>query len=144
MVYLDRIYTKSGDTGETSLGDGSRVPKTHPRIMAYGGVDELNAGPFENFGRRQHIFGMGQPTHSNNGRMFDDHHSVGRRSFDKSFSERPLPKVSLSVSHPSHSIYNNLVHSSNSIPSVGVKRNAGTFVICAPAFLMLIVLEEAI
>lgn len=43
MVYLNRIYTKSGDKGETSLGDGSRLPKTHPRIVAYGGVDELNS-----------------------------------------------------------------------------------------------------
>lgn len=43
MVYLHRIYTKTGDAGETSLGDGSRVPKTHPRIIAYGGVDELNS-----------------------------------------------------------------------------------------------------
>lgn len=43
MVYLDRIYTKSGDSGETSLGDGSRVSKLHPRIIAYGGVDELNS-----------------------------------------------------------------------------------------------------
>jgi cob(I)alamin adenosyltransferase len=43
MVYLNRIYTKSGDTGETSLGDCSRVLKTHPRIAAYGGVDELNS-----------------------------------------------------------------------------------------------------
>lgn len=43
MVYLHRIYTKTGDAGETSLGDGTRVPKTHPRIAAYGGVDELNA-----------------------------------------------------------------------------------------------------
>lgn len=43
MVYLNRIYTKSGDAGETSLGDGARVPKTHPRIAAYGGVDELNS-----------------------------------------------------------------------------------------------------
>ncbi|WLD13825.1 cob(I)yrinic acid a,c-diamide adenosyltransferase [Planctellipticum variicoloris] len=43
MVYLNRIYTKSGDAGETSLGDGRRVPKTHPRIGAYGGVDELNS-----------------------------------------------------------------------------------------------------
>jgi cob(I)alamin adenosyltransferase len=43
MVYLNRIYTKTGDAGETSLGDGSRVSKTHPRIGAYGGVDELNA-----------------------------------------------------------------------------------------------------
>ena len=43
MVYLSRIYTKTGDTGETSLGDGTRVSKTHPRISAYGGVDELNS-----------------------------------------------------------------------------------------------------
>ncbi len=43
MVYLSRIYTKTGDTGETALGDGSRVPKDHPRVAAYGTVDELNA-----------------------------------------------------------------------------------------------------
>jgi cob(I)alamin adenosyltransferase len=43
MVRLDRIYTRGGDKGKTSLGDGSRVPKTHPRIAAYGTVDELNA-----------------------------------------------------------------------------------------------------
>jgi cob(I)alamin adenosyltransferase len=43
MVYLNRIYTRTGDEGNTSLGDGSRVPKTHPRIIAYGGVDELNS-----------------------------------------------------------------------------------------------------
>lgn len=43
MVYLDRIYTKSGDHGQTSLGDGTRVPKTDSRIIAYGTVDELNS-----------------------------------------------------------------------------------------------------
>src|SRR5579871_3592175 len=43
MVYLSRIYTKSGDQGETGLGDGSRVAKDHPRVAAYGTVDELNA-----------------------------------------------------------------------------------------------------
>ena len=42
-VRLDRIYTRAGDSGETSLGDGSRVPKTDPRIDAYGTVDELNS-----------------------------------------------------------------------------------------------------
>ncbi len=42
-VNLTRIYTKLGDGGETHLGDMSRVPKTHPRIEAYGDVDELNA-----------------------------------------------------------------------------------------------------
>ncbi|WP_372789346.1 cob(I)yrinic acid a,c-diamide adenosyltransferase [Paraconexibacter sp.] len=42
-VNLTRIYTKLGDGGETHLGDMSRVPKTHPRIEAYGEIDELNA-----------------------------------------------------------------------------------------------------
>ena len=43
MVRLDRIYTKGGDEGSTSLGDGTRVPKHHPRVAAYGSVDELDA-----------------------------------------------------------------------------------------------------
>jgi cob(I)alamin adenosyltransferase len=42
-VRLTRIYTRAGDTGETSLGDGGRVPKTDLRIEAYGTVDELNS-----------------------------------------------------------------------------------------------------
>ena len=42
-VRLTRIYTRGGDAGETSLGDGSRVSKLDPRIAAYGTVDELNA-----------------------------------------------------------------------------------------------------
>jgi cob(I)alamin adenosyltransferase len=42
-VRLTRIYTRSGDHGETSLGDGSRVGKTDPLIAAIGAVDELNA-----------------------------------------------------------------------------------------------------
>ena len=43
MVYLSRIYTKSGDGGDTGLGDGRRVPKDHARVEAFGQVDELNA-----------------------------------------------------------------------------------------------------
>jgi cob(I)alamin adenosyltransferase len=42
-VRLTRIYTRAGDSGETSLGDGSRVPKLDCRIGAFGTVDELNA-----------------------------------------------------------------------------------------------------
>ena len=42
-VRLTRIYTRAGDAGETSLGDGSRVPKLDCRIGAFGAVDELNA-----------------------------------------------------------------------------------------------------
>jgi cob(I)alamin adenosyltransferase len=40
---LSKIYTRTGDAGETGLGDGSRVIKTHPRIEAIGSVDELNS-----------------------------------------------------------------------------------------------------
>ncbi len=40
---LSKIYTKTGDAGETGLGDGSRIKKTHPRVEAMGSVDELNS-----------------------------------------------------------------------------------------------------
>ena len=43
MVVLNRIYTRTGDTGETALGSGERVSKAHLRIQAYGTVDETNA-----------------------------------------------------------------------------------------------------
>ncbi|MEP0844242.1 MAG: cob(I)yrinic acid a,c-diamide adenosyltransferase, partial [Phycisphaerae bacterium] len=37
-----KLYTRTGDSGETSLFDGTRVPKDHPRVTAFGDVDELN------------------------------------------------------------------------------------------------------
>lgn len=40
---LSKIATRTGDKGETGLGDGSRVPKDHPRVAAMGEVDELNS-----------------------------------------------------------------------------------------------------
>ncbi len=43
MVKLDRIYTRGGDAGLTSLGDGTRVPKHALRVAAYGAIDEANA-----------------------------------------------------------------------------------------------------
>lgn len=43
MVRPNRIYTGTGDTGSTRLGDGTEVTKTHPRVEAYGAVDEANA-----------------------------------------------------------------------------------------------------
>ena len=43
MVKLTRIYTRGGDKGKTSLGDGARVPKQSLRVEAYGTVDEANA-----------------------------------------------------------------------------------------------------
>jgi cob(I)alamin adenosyltransferase len=43
MVRLNRIYTRTGDDGTTGLGDGTRTPKHHVRVAAYGTVDELSA-----------------------------------------------------------------------------------------------------
>ncbi|WP_299129855.1 cob(I)yrinic acid a,c-diamide adenosyltransferase [uncultured Amaricoccus sp.] len=43
MVVLNRIYTRTGDAGDTALGNGARVPKHSARVNAYGTVDELNA-----------------------------------------------------------------------------------------------------
>ncbi|MDF0600794.1 cob(I)yrinic acid a,c-diamide adenosyltransferase [Psychromarinibacter sp. C21-152] len=43
MVVLSKIYTRTGDAGETALGNGTRVAKHSPRVSAYGTVDELNA-----------------------------------------------------------------------------------------------------
>lgn len=43
MPRLTKIYTRTGDDGSTALGTGERVPKTSPRIVAHGTVDELNA-----------------------------------------------------------------------------------------------------
>jgi len=40
---LDKIYTRTGDEGKTSLGDGSRLPKFDLRVAAYGGIDEANS-----------------------------------------------------------------------------------------------------
>jgi cob(I)alamin adenosyltransferase len=43
MVVLNRIYTRTGDAGDTALGSGERVSKAHLRIQAYGTVDETNS-----------------------------------------------------------------------------------------------------
>lgn len=43
MVTLNRIYTRTGDAGDTALGSGRRVSKTDPRVAAYGTVDEANS-----------------------------------------------------------------------------------------------------
>jgi cob(I)alamin adenosyltransferase len=40
---LDKIYTRTGDEGQTSLGDGARLPKYHARVAAYGSIDEANS-----------------------------------------------------------------------------------------------------
>ena len=43
MVKITKVYTRTGDSGQTGLVGGKRLPKDHPRIEAYGTVDELNS-----------------------------------------------------------------------------------------------------
>ena len=43
MVKITKVYTRTGDSGKTGLVGGKRLPKDHPRIEAYGSVDELNS-----------------------------------------------------------------------------------------------------
>ena len=43
MVKLDKIYTRGGDKGKTSLGNGKRVDKSNIRVEAFGAIDETNA-----------------------------------------------------------------------------------------------------
>ena len=72
-VNLTRIYTRLGDDGETHLGDMSRVEKTHPRIEAYGTVDELNA----NIGVAVALESMPKEFHDWLGRIQNDLFDVG-------------------------------------------------------------------
>jgi cob(I)alamin adenosyltransferase len=72
-VNLTRIYTRHGDRGETHLGDMSRAPKTHPRIEAYGTVDELNA----QLGVALSISGLPDDYHHWLGRVQNDLFDVG-------------------------------------------------------------------
>jgi cob(I)alamin adenosyltransferase len=43
MVHITSVYTRQGDKGQTRLSDGTEVPKTHPRMMACGEIDEMNS-----------------------------------------------------------------------------------------------------
>ncbi len=43
IVEINKVYTRGGDKGETSLSRGERVPKNHPRVAAFGTIDELNS-----------------------------------------------------------------------------------------------------
>ena len=61
-----KIYTKTGDKGTTSLVGGTRVPKTHVRLEAYGTVDELNAnlGVLVTYLRQSRSIGLSCLPHS--------------------------------------------------------------------------------
>jgi cob(I)alamin adenosyltransferase len=66
-VALNRIYTKTGDAGETSLVGGQRIPKDDLRIEAYGTVDELNA-----------VVGLARSTAEQHGRQFESLNEFAR------------------------------------------------------------------
>jgi cob(I)alamin adenosyltransferase len=105
-VRLTRIYTRGGDRGETSLGDGSRVSKLDPLVRAYGAVDELNsvlgwarvAAPDERLVRVQNeLFDLGAdlcvPYAEDDGRLRISHDAVARLEADCDAVNAGLPEL---------------------------------------------------
>lgn len=93
MVVLNKIYTRTGDKGDTALGDGSRRPKHDARVEAYGTVDELNA----TIGMaRQHAHGtMAARLAAIQNDLFDLGADLCRPDMDKD-SESPHPVLRVS------------------------------------------------
>ena len=106
-VRLTRIYTRGGDGGETSLGDGSRVSKLDPLVRAYGDVDELNsllgwvvaaAGDDTRLRRIQNeLFDLGAdlsvPFTEGDGRLRIDQASIDRLEADCDEVNAALPEL---------------------------------------------------
>jgi len=105
-VRLTRIYTRGGDAGETSLGDGSRVSKLDPLIRGYGAVDELNsllgwvlvAAPDERVVRVQNeLFDLGAdlsvPFAADDGRLRVSQEAIDRLERDCDEANAPLPEL---------------------------------------------------
>lgn len=99
-VRLTRIYTRGGDTGETSLGDGSRVSKLDPRVAAMGDVDELNslvgwAGGLERI--QNELFDLGAdlsvPFVEEDGRLRITDEAVGRIEEEIDEANEALPDL---------------------------------------------------
>ncbi|HZC75629.1 MAG TPA: cob(I)yrinic acid a,c-diamide adenosyltransferase [Gaiellaceae bacterium] len=99
-VRLTRIYTRGGDRGETSLGDGSRVSKLEPRVAAMGDVDELNsllglAGGLERI--QNELFDLGAdlsvPWQEGDGRLRVTDESVGRLEAEIDEANASLPEL---------------------------------------------------
>src|SRR6266513_1371710 len=94
MVRLTRIYTRGGDKGETSLGDGSRVPKGALRVEAYGTVDEANAA----IGlARLHVSSMDAETDAMLARIQNDLFDLGADLCTPEDSERTARKGALRI-----------------------------------------------
>ena len=104
-VRLTRIYTRGGDAGETSLGDGSRVSKLDPLVKAYGAVDELNSlvgwarvAAGERLGRVQNeLFDLGAdlsvPFAPEDGKLRVTQEYVDRLETDCDEANAPLPEL---------------------------------------------------
>jgi cob(I)alamin adenosyltransferase len=99
-VRLTRIYTRGGDKGETSLGDGSRVSKLDPRVAAIGDVDELNsflgwAGGLERV--QNELFDLGAdlsvPFAGNEDRLRITDEAIGRLEHDIEEANASLPEL---------------------------------------------------
>jgi len=105
-VRLTRIYTRGGDSGETSLGDGSRTSKLDPLVQAFGAVDELNslvglsrvALPDPRLERIQNeLFDLGAdlcvPFEEGDGRLRVTQELVDRLEADIDEANAPLPEL---------------------------------------------------
>jgi cob(I)alamin adenosyltransferase len=99
-VRLTRIYTRGGDRGETSLGDGSRVSKLDPRVAAMGDVDELNslvgwAGGLDRI--ENELFDVGAdlsvPYAGNEERLRIDDEAIGRLEQEIDAANEALPDL---------------------------------------------------
>src|SRR5579863_125895 len=105
-VRLNRIYTRGGDAGETSLGDGSRVSKLDPLVRAFGTVDELNSvlgwarcvASDASLGRIQNeLFDLGAdvsvPFAAGDGRLRITQAAIERLEADCDEANGPLPEL---------------------------------------------------
>jgi cob(I)alamin adenosyltransferase len=105
-VRLTRIYTRGGDAGQTSLGDGSRVSKLDPLIRGYGAVDELNsligwalvAAPDARLERVQNeLFDLGAdlsvPFAADDGKLRVAQAAIDRLERDCDDANAPLPEL---------------------------------------------------
>ena len=97
---IDRVYTRGGDHGQTSLGDGSRVSKLDPRVAAMGDVDELNsllglAGDLDSI--QNELFDLGAdlsvPYAEGDGKLRVEQAAIDRLEADCDEANAPLPEL---------------------------------------------------
>ena len=97
MVILNKIYTKTGDSGETALGNGARVAKFSLRVEAYGTVDELNS--YVGISRLHSEGKMDEALKSIQNDLFDLGADLCRPNFEKDQFELPASAVTKKLIH---------------------------------------------